>query len=232
MLDDDTIIVLTKVDIRGSNDPGQTDESDDNDDSSSSRWDNGYRSDEYEYVGDSGSDDMDDFIDDRPESELIGESCDEIEDKEYVSEESECENNNDSDSGEETDLEATHENDQESDQESDQGSDKENGMDEDQRTPNKRKDNDNDTDSDDDEIPISPNKKPKISVLKSDSESGSDLDLDTDSDHDSDSYSNDDDNVQNGDSPIASRPIPSNNYDVVKHENKFAVWLMPKIYGK
>lgn len=98
MVLEDDVIVLTYVDIRCTNDPGETDDSDEHSDDELLQAYNNESNIDLLYEAD---DDDDDFIDDRPESELSehsdnseNDSEEEEEDREYNSESENDESDN------------------------------------------------------------------------------------------------------------------------------------------
>lgn len=181
MVLDDDIIVLTKVDITSTNEPGETDDSDD--DSRDELWQI-YKDEsdlELDYDDEMFDDllDEEDFIDDRPESELSEHSDnsasrsedDKEQDLEYDSE-SEAEDN----AGESA-SESQGQNDDETDNEDGtMESERQNAGESDTENESERKNgnnNEQESDSDDEPIHVSPRKKPRVDLFKEDSSDSS-----------------------------------------------------------
>ncbi|XP_055326600.1 uncharacterized protein LOC129580314 [Sitodiplosis mosellana] len=223
MVLEDDVIVLTKVDISCTNNPGEMEDSDE--DSENELMQVYINESDLELLDDD-DDDIDEFIDDRPENELSENSDDSgEEDKEY---DSDLQNGNDS------------EGESEDESEPENGPDSNNGNGE---------ENESNSDSDSDDEPIqSPRKKSKVDIFKEDSSSessneGNDNDrpsCNSDSLTESSNVENEADNVGDSTDPRGLNSFPgtswmekSNGKSVQKkHVNKFAVFLLPKIDRK
>ncbi|XP_031619969.1 poly [ADP-ribose] polymerase 1-like [Contarinia nasturtii] len=226
MVLDDDVIVLTNVDIRCTNDPGETDDSDEECDNELRR----ILGDESDFTYESMDDDMSDFIDDRPEEEMSehsgdtsdNESCAEgEEDKEYDSEDYKSVNGSESESSE-------------SESENENGNGNKNDANSDSDTPNtprkihqtvnfvdsssesEKDDSGESSDESDDSPKISPRKKLKLCNSSDDEPSG------CSSVEDTNNYLNE--------SP-ESHVVPIGNDANKQHVNKFGVYLLPTING-